>query len=68
MNFQIFRKQCQFCPRGTYQDEELQATCKLCPTDHITAAQGSFSLSFFLQSVMTTFSSFKLSNVIKPFC
>lgn len=34
------RKQCQFCPRGVYQDEEQQLTCKLCPPDHTTAAQG----------------------------
>uniref|UniRef100_A0A914YVY8 Sushi, von Willebrand factor type A, EGF and pentraxin domain-containing protein 1 n=1 Tax=Panagrolaimus superbus TaxID=310955 RepID=A0A914YVY8_9BILA len=33
-------KQCQYCPRGTYQDEPLQTTCKLCATDHTTAAQG----------------------------
>uniref|UniRef100_A0A7E4V9G4 Protein crumbs n=1 Tax=Panagrellus redivivus TaxID=6233 RepID=A0A7E4V9G4_PANRE len=33
-------KQCQFCPRGTYQDDSLQTTCKICPTDHTTAAHG----------------------------
>ncbi|PIO67378.1 GCC2 and GCC3 [Teladorsagia circumcincta] len=33
-------KHCQFCPRGTFQDEEQHTTCKMCPTDHTTAAQG----------------------------
>ncbi|KAK0398751.1 hypothetical protein QR680_002734 [Steinernema hermaphroditum] len=33
-------KQCQFCPRGTYQDENQRTSCKLCPPDHTTAAQG----------------------------
>ncbi|VDM81380.1 unnamed protein product [Strongylus vulgaris] len=33
-------KHCQFCPRGTFQDEEQKSTCKLCPTDHTTASQG----------------------------
>ncbi|CAB3409320.1 unnamed protein product [Caenorhabditis bovis] len=33
-------KNCQFCPRGTFQNEEQETTCKLCPTDHTTAAQG----------------------------
>ncbi|VDD92750.1 unnamed protein product, partial [Enterobius vermicularis] len=33
-------KQCQFCPRGTYQEEELQTSCKLCPQDFTTASQG----------------------------
>ncbi|KIH49608.1 GCC2 and GCC3 [Ancylostoma duodenale] len=33
-------KHCQFCPRGTFQDEEQRTTCKLCPTDHTTASQG----------------------------
>ncbi|WKY06023.1 hypothetical protein Q1695_006319 [Nippostrongylus brasiliensis] len=33
-------KHCQFCPRGTFQDEEQHTTCKLCPVDHTTAAQG----------------------------
>ncbi|KHJ82280.1 EGF-like domain protein, partial [Oesophagostomum dentatum] len=31
---------CQFCPRGTFQDEEQRSTCKLCPADHTTASQG----------------------------
>ncbi|KAK6044690.1 hypothetical protein COOONC_17805 [Cooperia oncophora] len=25
-------KHCQFCPRGTFQDEEQHTTCKMCPT------------------------------------
>ncbi|EJW80239.1 hypothetical protein WUBG_08852, partial [Wuchereria bancrofti] len=29
-------KQCQFCPRGTFQDEEIRTVCKLCPPDHTT--------------------------------
>ncbi|GMT25305.1 hypothetical protein PFISCL1PPCAC_16602, partial [Pristionchus fissidentatus] len=33
-------KQCQLCPRGAFQDEEEKASCKLCPADHATAAQG----------------------------
>uniref|UniRef100_A0A8R1HK39 Sushi, von Willebrand factor type A, EGF and pentraxin domain-containing protein 1 n=1 Tax=Caenorhabditis japonica TaxID=281687 RepID=A0A8R1HK39_CAEJA len=33
-------KNCQFCPRGTFQNEEQESTCKLCPTDHTTAAPG----------------------------
>uniref|UniRef100_A0A0N4VY93 EGF-like domain-containing protein n=2 Tax=Haemonchus TaxID=6288 RepID=A0A0N4VY93_HAEPC len=33
-------KHCQYCPRGTFQDEEQHTTCKMCPTDHTTAAQG----------------------------
>ena len=33
-------KQCQFCPRGTFQDEPLQTTCHACPTDHTTASAG----------------------------
>ncbi|CAD6196232.1 unnamed protein product [Caenorhabditis auriculariae] len=33
-------KHCQFCPRGTFQNEEQETTCKLCPADHTTAAQG----------------------------
>lgn len=40
LNFTHCRKQCQFCPRGTFQDEEIQTVCKLCPADHTTAAQG----------------------------
>ncbi|VDM57880.1 unnamed protein product [Angiostrongylus costaricensis] len=38
-------KHCQFCPRGTFQDEEQHTTCKLCPVDHTTAAQGAISES-----------------------
>ncbi|KAL3983031.1 EGF-like domain family protein [Acanthocheilonema viteae] len=38
-------KQCQFCPRGTFQDEEIQTVCKLCPTDHTTASQGATQAS-----------------------
>lgn len=34
----ISSKQCQFCPRGTYQDEPLQTTCRACPTDHTTSS------------------------------
>ena len=30
----IFSKQCQFCPRGTFQDLPQQTTCKACPLDH----------------------------------
>ncbi|CAI5447536.1 unnamed protein product [Caenorhabditis angaria] len=33
-------KNCQFCPRGTFQNEEQETVCKLCPPDHTTAAQG----------------------------
>ncbi|CAD5227116.1 unnamed protein product [Bursaphelenchus xylophilus] len=33
-------KKCQFCPRGTFQDQPLQSTCKICPTDYTTAASG----------------------------
>uniref|UniRef100_A0AC35U7X4 Sushi, von Willebrand factor type A, EGF and pentraxin domain-containing protein 1 n=1 Tax=Rhabditophanes sp. KR3021 TaxID=114890 RepID=A0AC35U7X4_9BILA len=33
-------KKCQLCPRGTFQDEEQQERCKLCPTDHTTGSQG----------------------------
>ncbi|ETN78501.1 EGF-like domain protein [Necator americanus] len=36
----LLRKHCQFCPRGTFQDEEQRTTCKLCPSDHTTASQG----------------------------
>ncbi|CAL2041927.1 unnamed protein product [Caenorhabditis brenneri] len=35
-----FYKNCQFCPRGTFQNEEQESTCKLCPPDHTTAAPG----------------------------
>ncbi|VDK85251.1 unnamed protein product [Onchocerca ochengi] len=38
-------KQCQFCPRGTFQNEEIQTVCKLCPSDHTTAAQGATQAS-----------------------
>ncbi|CAI4229466.1 unnamed protein product [Auanema sp. JU1783] len=33
-------KHCQFCQRGTFQDVEQQTSCKLCPVDHTTAAEG----------------------------
>ncbi len=33
-------KQCQQCPRGTYQDESLQTSCKPCPADHTTPGPG----------------------------
>lgn len=42
----LFRKHCQFCPRGAYQDEPQQSTCKLCPADHTTAAPGIFKICF----------------------
>lgn len=31
---------CQACPRGTYQDEPLQSSCKPCKKDHMTPAEG----------------------------
>uniref|UniRef100_A0A915IUL4 Sushi, von Willebrand factor type A, EGF and pentraxin domain-containing protein 1 n=1 Tax=Romanomermis culicivorax TaxID=13658 RepID=A0A915IUL4_ROMCU len=34
-------KQCQSCPKGTYQDEPLQTACKPCAPDHTTANIGS---------------------------
>lgn len=37
----VTSKQCQLCPRATYQDEPLQTSCKLCPEDHTTAGLGS---------------------------
>lgn len=42
--YYIFSKQCHFCPRGAYQDESLQTTCKLCAPDFNTAAEGIFFL------------------------
>ncbi|PAV63646.1 hypothetical protein WR25_05809 [Diploscapter pachys] len=38
-------KHCQFCPRGAYQDEPQQSTCKLCPADHTTSAPGATASS-----------------------
>ncbi|CAJ0918182.1 unnamed protein product, partial [Mesorhabditis belari] len=41
----VASRQCQFCPRGTFQDEEQHTSCKLCDPDHTTAAQGATARS-----------------------
>ncbi|KAI1733257.1 EGF-like domain-containing protein [Ditylenchus destructor] len=33
-------KQCQFCPRGAYQDQPLQTNCKFCSPDYMTPTEG----------------------------
>uniref|UniRef100_A0A914MRZ1 Uncharacterized protein n=1 Tax=Meloidogyne incognita TaxID=6306 RepID=A0A914MRZ1_MELIC len=33
-------KRCQFCPRGTFQDQQLQFECKKCPPSFNTAEEG----------------------------
>ena len=32
--------QCQFCPKGKYQDQPQETLCKPCPTDTSTQSEG----------------------------